>query len=88
MWPWTRREPAQDDLRTRLLALESEHRRIRAEWADILDRLLRMDERQRKRAERAETSDPAPQTPHDVKAALRARWLASSLDHHARNGRA
>lgn len=73
MWPWTRREPAQDDLRTRVAELESDIRRLRAEWKDILERLLRMDERQRKRAERAESSDPALETPAQRKALLRLR---------------
>lgn len=73
MWPWTRREPAKDDLRTRVADLESEMRRLRAEWADILERFLRLDERQRKRAERAESSEP-PQDPlRQRKALLRLR---------------
>jgi hypothetical protein len=73
MWPWTRREPVQDDLRTRVADLESDNRRLRAEWKDILDRLLRLDERNRKRAERAEGLDPAQDTPAARKAALRLR---------------
>lgn len=73
MWPWTRREPAQDDLRTRVAELEGDFRRLRAEWTDILDRLLRLDERQRKRAERAETSDPPQDTHAARKGALRLR---------------
>ena len=70
---WTRREPAEDNLRTRVADLEADYRRLRAEWSNILDQLLRLDQRQRKRAERAEQSDPAPATPAAVKAALRAR---------------
>lgn len=73
MWPWTRREPAQDDLRTRVADLEADNRRLRAEWKDILDRLLRLDERQRKRQERAEAQDPPQDTQAARKAALRLR---------------
>jgi len=73
MWPWTRREPAEDNLRTRVADLEADHRRLRVEWQDILDRLLRMDERQRKRAERAETPEPPLDTRAARKAALRLR---------------
>lgn len=73
MWPWTRREPAQDDLRTRVADLEADNRRLRAEWKDILDRLLRLDERQRKRAERAEQSEPPQDTPAARKELLRLR---------------
>lgn len=73
MWPWTRREPAQDDLRTRVMDLEADNRRLRAEWKDILDRLLRLDERQRKRAERAESLEPPQESPAARKAALRLR---------------
>lgn len=69
MWPWTR----QDQLRTRVADLESELRRIRAEWHDVLDRMLRIEDRSRKRAERAEAVPPTPITPADTKAALRAR---------------
>jgi len=73
MWPWTRREPAEDNLRTRVADLEADNRRLRAEWKDILDRLLRMDERQRKRAERAEAPEPSQETPAARKALLRLR---------------
>jgi hypothetical protein len=76
MWPWTRREPAQDDLRTRVADLESAILRLRAEWADVLDRLLRLDERQRKRAERAESSGPPQDTRAARKAVLRLRMNA------------
>lgn len=76
MWPWTRREPAKDSLRTRVADLEADHLRIRAEWKDVSDRLLRMDERQRKRAERAEPHEPPQDTPAARKAALRLRLMA------------
>lgn len=78
MWPWTSRGPAQDDLRTRVADLEADNRRLRAEWKDILDRLLRMDERQRKRAERAESSDLPLTTPAARKAVLRLRVRANA----------
>lgn len=71
-WPW-QRGPAEDDLRTRVAALESDNRRIRAEWADILDRLLRLDERQRKRQERSETPPESSESPARKKALLRLR---------------
>lgn len=65
-----------DDLRTRVAELESELRRLRAEWSDVLDRFTRMGERQRKREERQERSeagDPTPITAKPTKAALWAR---------------
>lgn len=70
MWPWNRRVPAQDDLRTRVADLEADNRRLRAEWKDILDRLLRMDERARKREERAGV-ERTPETAQERKAVLR-----------------
>lgn len=73
MWPWNRRGPAQDDLRTRVADLEADNRRLRAEWKDILDRLLRLDERQRKRAERAESLEAPQDIPATRKALLRLR---------------
>lgn len=78
MWPWNRRGPAEDDLRTRVADLEADNRRLRAEWKDILDRLLRLDERQRKRQERAE----APETTQDTRAARKAalRLRVRSID--------
>lgn len=79
MWPWTRREPAKDDLRTRVADLEADNRRLRAEWKDILDRLLRMDERQRKRAERAEALETPQETPAAKKALLRLRLRDNGL---------
>lgn len=74
MFEWLKgRGPAEDDLRTRVAALESDLRRIRAEWADILDRLLRMDERQRKRQERSEAATEPSESPARRKALLRLR---------------
>lgn len=73
MWPWTRRGPEKDDLRTRVADLESDFRRLRVEWTDICDRLLRMDERHRKRQERAEAQDAPQDTPAARKALLRLR---------------
>lgn len=73
---WTRREPAKDDLRTlarRVDDLEADMRRLKAEWVDMYEKLVRRDERLRKREERAGQSQldliPAPAT----KAALWAR---------------
>lgn len=79
-WPWGRGND-QDELRTRVAELESYNRRLRAEWADILDRLLRLDERQRKRQERAEAPTDTPDTPAARKRALRLR-LASQGTHN------
>lgn len=79
MWPWNRRGPAEDDLRTRVADLEADNRRLRAEWSDILDRLLRMDERQRKRLERSEAADPPNETPAAKKALLRLRMRDNGL---------
>lgn len=78
MWPWNRRGPAEDDLRTRVAELESDNRRIRAEWADILDRLLRMEERARKRQERETPKEPAQETTAGKKARLWGRVRGSN----------
>lgn len=86
MFHWTRKEPAEDNLRTRVAELESQITRLRAEWADVLDRFLRMDERQRKRAERAETPEPPLSIPVSPNAALRAR-LAAGRAHLVKDGR-
>lgn len=78
MWPWTRREPAEDTLRTRVGDLESEVRRLRVEWKDTLDRLLRLDDRQRKREERSEAPTHAPVSHRDRKAALWSRMRSGN----------
>lgn len=55
-WPWTRTVPAQDDvraLRASVADLEADVRRLQAEWLDMYDKLVRRDERLRKREERA-----------------------------------
>lgn len=65
-----------DDLRTRVADLESELRRVRAEWADVLDRLTRIGERQRKREERSEQPELAPGMGKASKAALWSRLKA------------
>lgn len=63
-WPWTRSEPAKDDLRAlraSVADLEADVRRLQAEWLDMYDKLVRRDERLRKREERAAGPvDPAP----------------------------
>lgn len=79
MWPWKRREPAQDDLRTRVADLEADNRRLRAEWKDILDRLLRMDERARKREERAASPERTPETAQERKAVLRLKVRKNAI---------
>ena len=73
MWPWTKRAEPPDDLRTRVADLESEMRRIRVEWKDTLDRLLRVEDRQRKRQERSEAASEGQDTPADRKRLLRLR---------------
>lgn len=73
MWPWTRREPAEDDLRTLradLKDLQADVRRLEAEWQSMYDKLVRRDERLRKREERAQAGEPLPD---GRKAALWAR---------------
>jgi hypothetical protein len=71
-----RRGPETDELRTvreQVLDLQSEVKRLRAEWEDMFEKLCRRDDRIRKRQEREPAPDPAPTTTHDLKAALRAR---------------
>lgn len=76
-WPWTRTEPAQDDgraLRASVADLEADVRRLQAEWLDMYDKLVRRDERLRKREERAAVvQEPLPLG----KAALWARAKAN-----------
>lgn len=55
-WPWKRVEPAEDDIRTlrgQLADVQADVRRLQAEWLDMYDKLVRRDERLRKREERA-----------------------------------
>lgn len=73
MWPWKRRVPAEDDLRTLKTAvadLQADQRRLQAEWLDMYEKLTRRDERLRKREERAAGTEPLP---IDRKAALWSR---------------
>lgn len=82
-WPWTRREPEEDDLKTRLRRLEAGFRDLQLEWDSVVDKLLVKAARHRKREQRAaeaaeaETEQIPMETPTtDRKAALRARWAA------------
>lgn len=57
-WPWTRAVPAEDDvreLRQAVADLQADVRRLQSEWLDMYDKLVRRDERLRKREERAGT---------------------------------
>ena len=78
-WPWTRRGPAEDDLRAlrnQVADLESAIKRLRSEWEDMYEKLVRRSERLRKREERQEQQIEMPEAngmPLDRKAALRAR---------------
>lgn len=78
-WPWTRRGPAKDDLRELrgdVADLRAEVKRLRAEWEDMFERLVRRDDRIRKREERANGASPQLTIPQDKKAALWARLRA------------
>jgi len=76
-WPWTREEPAKDDLRALRASvsdLQADVRRLNAEWVDMYDKLVRRDERLRRREERAAAvQEPLPLG----KAALWARAQAN-----------
>jgi hypothetical protein len=76
-WPWTREEPAKDDLRelrASVSDLQADVRRLNAEWVDMYDKLVRRDERLRRREERAAAvQEPLPLG----KAALWARAQAN-----------
>lgn len=48
-WPWTSREPANDDLDGRVLKLERVVTSLQLEWADVVDKLLHRIARQSKR---------------------------------------
>lgn len=75
-WPWTRSEPAKDDLRAlraSVADLEADVRRVQAEWVDMYDKLMRRDERLRKREERAAV---VPEPTPNGKAALWSRVKA------------
>jgi len=69
---WTKRGPSMDEFND----LKSEVKRLRAEWNDMFERLVRRDDRIRKRQERETESDGAFTPRADVKAALRARLAA------------
>lgn len=82
-WPWKRTGPAEDDvraLRTRVDDMEADIRRLKAEWLDMYDKLVRRDERLRKREERAGGGEPLPADP---KASLWAR----ARSQHGQRGR-
>jgi hypothetical protein len=70
---WTRKGPAEDDwraLKRRVDDMEADVRRLQAEWVDMYDKLVRRDERLRKREERAGAQETLPL---DQKASLWAR---------------
>lgn len=48
-WPWTRREPADDDLYDRVSKLERKVNELSLDWSDVLDKLLHRVQRQSKR---------------------------------------
>ena len=84
-WPWTREGPAKDDLRQvlqRLEDLESAHRRLKAEWVDMYEKLTSRDERLRKREARSEAAGDTngqlamPEVVGNRKSQLRARARA------------
>jgi predicted nuclease with TOPRIM domain len=72
----------QDELRTLRGELEdvrSDVRRLRAEWADLFEKMVRLDDRIRKRQERAEAPDPSPTPAKPDKSALWSRLKARGL---------
>jgi hypothetical protein len=73
MFPWKRPGPSLEEFRN----LESEVKRLRAEWADMFERLVRRDDRIRKAQEREKAPTPPQDTPQELKAQLRARVFAS-----------
>ena len=80
-WPWTRTEPEQDDvraLRASVSDLQADVRRLNAEWVDMYDKLVRRDERLRRREERAAA---VVETPADGKASL---WARAQANGHRR----
>jgi hypothetical protein len=62
-WPWTGREPADDDLNARVLKLERVVTSLQLEWADVVDKLLHRISRQSKRDRDAAKAalDPTPE---------------------------
>jgi len=78
-WPWTREEPAKDDLRelrASVSDVQADVRRLNAEWVDMYDKLVRRDERLRRREERAAAvQEPLPLG----KAAL---WARAQVNGH------
>jgi len=84
-WPWTVKEPVDDDIRTKVRRLESRMLSLETEWSDVVDKLLHRIQRQTKRDRDAvkaaadplgvETQDEQPQVafPKAGRAALRAR---------------
>ncbi len=88
MWPWTSKEPAQDDLKSTVTRLERDIKLLRLEWDEVLDKVLHRLQRQNKRDRDAltlsQTNDlpagHAEPTPHrHPKADLYARAAARGL---------
>ena len=76
-WPWSGQDgDTIRNCRAEVAQLDSDFRRLKAEWLDMYDKLTRRDERLRKREERAEKDAPVSETPGDLKMALRARLAA------------
>jgi hypothetical protein len=64
MWPWTRREPTNDDLKTRVDALERQFKSLQLEWVELSDKILHRLQRQAKRdRDAAATTATAPEAP-------------------------
>ena len=48
-WPWTRREPAEDDLKATVRELQREVNALKLEWSEVMDKMLHRLQRQSKR---------------------------------------
>jgi len=88
MWPWTRREPTNNDVMERLATLEGRMKAVELEWASVADKLLHRIQRQAKRdrdalaaaadVQERPVNGGGPPTPAPTgKAALRARLAAA-----------
>ena len=89
-WPWTKREPADDDLIAQVAELKRQVTTLRLEWDEVLDKLLHRLQRQSKRDRDAAkgllepvgalvepTPSPSPGGGRDSRlAAIRARHAA------------
>lgn len=88
-WPWTPREPADDDLKARVAKLERQMTEVSLEWSEVLDKLLHRLQRQAKRDRDAAkavlepSQTPVPGAPSPIVGGGRFERLQAARARHA-----